>query len=107
MDQLCGITAYMSNKSPILAEESKQQTPEISSLFTAPSSFMDTMAMWIKDFDKMHAKRAFQHWFYAEGLSEGIFGEAREDMNARVMDAEDTFWPRIVAGYDENHNFEE
>lgn len=33
-------------------------------------------------FDLMYAKRAFVHWYVGEGLDEGLFGEAREDMAA-------------------------
>lgn len=31
-------------------------------------------------FDKMYAKRAFLHWYYGEGMSEGEFGCQREEL---------------------------
>ena len=34
----------------------------------------------LENFDKMYAKRAFVHWYMGEGLSEGFFGEARENL---------------------------
>ena len=37
-------------------------------------------------FDKMYAKRAFVHWYVGEGLSEGCFSEAREDLRAVILD---------------------
>lgn len=32
------------------------------------------------NFDIMYSKRAFVHWYVGEGLSEGFFQEAREDI---------------------------
>ena len=31
-------------------------------------------------FDLMYAKRAFVHWYVGEGMEEGEFAEAREDL---------------------------
>lgn len=37
-------------------------------------------------FDKLYAKRAFLHWYYGLGMSEGEFQQQREDLQCLIKD---------------------
>ena len=82
------------NSSPFV-EHAAEEGTSVTGL-TMNERFHDVLAGWNLEFDKLYARRSFVHWYSGEGMSEGYFGEAREDTAALERDFE-CFEPHFFA----------